>query len=653
MALALSASSCTAQTPTTSLPTSSTPATSSAAASSGLLLSADFNSSTWPLASVVGTSKGVTAQISRQNDGTIDSYKGQPSGSLSLLADFSKANNTAGASLSSGALEFKNKEANLAKITLGFDAWQDEVHPIRVVVQSLDAKGKVTGALVATVLLPVAGAWYRSTLDLDKTRPLSGKFDPTASKIALSFGLSDGDGAVSRAPQVLRLDNVSLSVPALYVSASGQDSNDGRTEKTAFATIQKAVDSAVPGDVISVLQGIYQGQGSAAHITKGGTAAAWITLRANPGAKPVLHSDGWDVIKFDKAPAYWEIRDLTVSGKRATLKLEDALADGVLKEKEGKPYYGDPLYNSNGISIFDRTQPQEARPHHIRIVDNDVFDNTGGGISAINCDYITIEGNRVRNNCHFMRYGGSGISVFHSWNFDDNSNYRMFVVGNVSNGNRTFVPWAQIGKISDGNGIIIDDNIQSQVADPKIPYVGRTLVQNNLCFGNGGSGIHAYASRFVDIVNNTTYYNAQSPELSWRQIFAGGLCEDVRIFNNILYAPKGKPLNFSTNANSRGIVYADNLFFGDGDNGVQGGGGLGGDTGVTGADITGNMQADPKFVRPSLDPTLADFRLAPGSPGIDMGKGAHPGVPFNDLLGHKRPQGNAPDVGAYEMPATG
>ena len=665
-ALAIFASSCAAQNPPTSAliaapaiapPAIAPPAVAPLAAtppskaSRGLLLSTDFNVPAWPAAAVADASNGAKASVEREQMGTIDTYKGQPTGALGLSADFSGAKKSARVSLSSGVLPMKNSETNLGKITLGFDVWMSNLHRVRVIVQSFDSKNKLTGSRVATVLPPVAGAWYRSSLDWDKTSPLKGKFDPTAPKIALTFQLSDEDGAVARSKQVLRVDNVSIGVPALYVSASGNDQSDGKTEKTAFATIQKAIDVAVPGDVISLLSGTYNGKGSAANISKVGAPAAWITLRANPGAKAELRCDGWNVVNFSKNAAYWEVRGLTVRGKRPDLQLEDATKDGLMKQKDGKPYYGDPLYNSNGISIDTRKESEDARAHHIRIIDNDVFDNVGGGISAINCDYITIENNRVRDNCHFMRYGGSGISIFRSWNFDGNKGHKIFVIGNAANGNRTFVPWEAVGKISDGNGIIIDDNINHQGGASQIPYEGRTLVQNNLSFGNGGSGVHAYASRFVDIVNNTAYYNAQSPELKWKQIFAGGECDDIRIFNNIVYAQKGKPIDFSTAWKSTNIVYANNLYFGDGDNDVKSSGGLGADNGSATGTVGSNVAANPKFVNASLNAATADFRLAPGSAAIDMGKTPYPGVPLDDILGRNRPQGRAPDVGAYEMPA--
>jgi parallel beta helix pectate lyase-like protein/chondroitinase B-like protein len=52
--------------------------------------------------------------------------------------------------------------------------------------------------------------------------------------------------------------------------------------------------------------------------------------------------------------------------------------------------------------------------------------------------------------------------------------------------------------------------------------------------------------------------------------------------------------------------------------------------------------AEPQFV----DPDKGDFRLKPGSPGVDAG--INVGI-TTDLVGTRRPQGKAPDVGAYEL----
>lgn len=47
-----------------------------------------------------------------------------------------------------------------------------------------------------------------------------------------------------------------------------------------------------------------------------------------------------------------------------------------------------------------------------------------------------------------------------------------------------------------------------------------------------------------------------------------------------------------------------------------------------------------------VDPTNFDLHLLETSPGVDNGTSA--GAPSEDYDGNPRPQGNAPDIGAYE-----
>jgi len=49
---------------------------------------------------------------------------------------------------------------------------------------------------------------------------------------------------------------------------------------------------------------------------------------------------------------------------------------------------------------------------------------------------------------------------------------------------------------------------------------GRTLIQNNLVFNNGGGGVQMWGSHRLDVINNTLYFNgattaAQVGPVTW------------------------------------------------------------------------------------------------------------------------------------------
>jgi hypothetical protein len=592
------------------------------------------------------TPDGPTALHTLDQTGTIDSRNGPRSRALTLKVDFgAKPDPTARAGVRTPAYPVSYDSDDLAPLSLGFDLWVEPLRPVRVYVQSLDSAGQPTGARVATVKPPVAGAFYRHVIDLEQTETHSGRFDPRAPAVRFGFELAEADrpAVTPPGPARLRVDNLAYTGPAYYVGPGGRDDADGRTPATALATPQRAIDLAQPGDVVLLLDGTYRNRdgGHTVHIAKAGRPDQWIVLRAAPGHRPVLTGDGWNVVALDHTAAYIEIRGLTVRGNRRHHSIEEAIADG----RAPRP---NPAFNTNGIGTDGRKGTEDRRAHHIRYIANTVYEMGGGGLSVIGADHVTIVGNLVYDNAHTMRYAGSGISLFRGWNFDTDTGYKNFILGNTAHGNRCYVPWTEAGRISDGNGIIVDDMINYQRGASRVPYTGRTLVQNNLAYHNGGSGIHVYAANHVDIVNNTAYHNAQSPELVWRQIFAGGRSRDVHIANNILYAQHGRPLNFTLGHQSSDISYTNNLVFGDGDNDRTGGGGLGAEPGRELAVVSCNVYGDPLFVRPSTDPAVADFRLAPGSPARGLGTTAHRGVPLHDLRGHPRPHASRVDAGAYE-----
>lgn len=435
----------------------------------------------------------------------------------------------------------------------------------------------------------------------------------------------------------------------LYVAVDGSDANDGRSPRSAFRTLAKAATAVQPGDTVLIGDGTYDTDSGEQHsslvnISISGRPDAWITWKPARGAKPVLRSSAWNCIRV--TASYQIIEDLTLVGYNDSIILLDALADAKIKEKDGKRYFGAPFYNTNGLFITGREQTRENKPHHIIVRRCSISKFAGGGLTAIEADYVTFEDNLIFENAWYMRYGGSGISLLNNWAHDDKPGYHVVIQRNKVWNNKTLVPWEVIGKLSDGNGIILD------VTDPTLggaannptgdvgasgnheaakptrpPYKGRTLIANNVSAFNGGSGIHAFKTRHVDIINNTTYWNGQV--VGYQEVFANR-AEDVNILNNVIVPrPRGRvTMNHSAN---RDVRWDYNLY-------------PEAQTILTGPnDIVG----DPQFVRVDRDLRLADFRLAKGSLAIDSATDEL--AQATDLDGKKRPQGRKRDRGAYEQ----
>lgn len=417
-----------------------------------------------------------------------------------------------------------------------------------------------------------------------------------------------------------------LSATDYYVSAdTGSDTNDGLSVETAFRTIQTAADLTNPGDVVFIMDGTYTNAfpwQDLLYISRSGEAGNPITYTNFPGHSPKLSFDGWHGIKVEGGVGYIDIIGLEVEGNNANIDLNDALNQPAgCNDPNSDP---DGFFNGNGIATDGRFQ---GKNHHITIRNCKVHDCAGVGISAIHTDYVTIEDCEIYNNAWYAIYGTSGISFYQQWNFDDNPGVRNIVRNNVVYNNRMFVPWIAFCEITDGNGIIIDDGRNTQSGSTNGLYTGRTLVENNVVYNNGGRGIHVFESEGVDIRNNTVFNNGESEEISDGEITAI-FVDDVHVTNNIMYARTGERVNRVIGTN---ITYDYNLVFNSGDYDELGTNSL--------------IDDDPLFT----DLDNFDFTLAPTSPAIDAGDSDPSSYSSTDILGTLRPVGSAPDIGAYEF----
>ncbi len=417
-----------------------------------------------------------------------------------------------------------------------------------------------------------------------------------------------------------------------YVSATGVNTNDGKSTTTPFLTIQKAADLTVAGDTVFVMNGTYAStSGTVLNITRSGTATGYITYKAMPGHSPKITASGnaWNAVSINGS--YVVVEGIELEGNNANLTYEGALA-AYQAQVAGGPARA--TYNTNAISIGG-PGAESKRPHHVTIRNCRVHDFPGGGISSIQADYTTIENNLVYNNAWYMVYAGSGISILTPFNSDKLTVYKNVVRNNRCFTNKTTIPWISLKRLSDGNGIILDvnqhayDNQSGTSSTPDEAYTGRTLVENNLCVNNGGSGIHAFKADHVDIINNTAYQNA-TVMTDYANIYAND-CADVNIINNIMYAADGKKCNSNTKLVN--VLYDYNIYF----------------NGTVAVKGPNDLVADPKFVNPSTDIATANFTLRPTSPAIDQGSTTPGQFSLTDLVGHSRTLGTRPDRGAYEF----
>jgi hypothetical protein len=413
-----------------------------------------------------------------------------------------------------------------------------------------------------------------------------------------------------------------------YVSPGGSDGNPGTSPAKPFRTLQKAADSTAPGDTVSIMNGTYTeraGGSDVLVISRSGRAGAPITFRAHPGHRPVINPvTAWNGIRVNGA-SYIVIRGLEIKGNSADISLAEAERGATTRKG---------TYNTNCLWA-DRNKSSGATPHHIEIVGNTVHHCPGLGIGAGDADHVTIDRNHVHSNAWYSVFATSGISILAARDVDrgDSRKYKIRVTNNTVHDNESKVKWEKCDCYSDGNGIIIDtlkDKAKAGATGPD--YQGRVLVANNVSYDNGGSGIHSYKSRHVDILHNTAYRNGRSTRMdSYANIYAHD-SEDVRLLNNISYGRPGQ----ATNSKSRNVdvTYDYNVYYGGQAPEVKG---------------PHDIVADPRIVEPG-DGAKDAFRLRSGSPAIGSAKPL-PEV-TTDITGAPRVAG-APDRGAYAFTTSG
>ena len=369
----------------------------------------------------------------------------------------------------------------------------------------------------------------------------------------------------------------------LYVAKNGNNGRSraqARNRSTPWRTIQYAVNQARPGDSIVVRSGVY----------------------------------------------YERVRIFRRGQRGNEIELRTEVQEGA-RVIGGISAVGQAFISINGfdISNFSRTGETKGisfvRCHHVTVRNCRVRDCWGGGIGFDQSDWILCQWNIVHGNAFFNPAQHSGISVFQpQYRSSDSRRFGIVIQNNTSFNNRNLVNNADFGRPTDGNGIVVDDFFNGQQGGNGVAYDRQTLIENNLCFDNGGQGIHCFRSQNIRIRNNTCSNNLSSFDFGGEVSVSES--RRVYVYNNIFVSSPGKFAAFQFD--STNISFFFNLFDGP----------------TRSVEFNGsNISGDPGFVP-------GTFELAPFSRAVDAGLDAGQRF-FLDVYGRNRVVGRT-DMGAAE-----
>jgi hypothetical protein len=472
----------------------------------------------------------------------------------------------------------------------------------------------------------------------------------------------------------------------LYVATTGNDNNPG-TRTAPWKTIQKAANTAGPGQTVCVRGGIYR---EVVDINvSGSVAGGFITFMSYPGERAIL--DGTDL----KVPSGWgpmikiqnknyiiiqgfEIRNYRSSAKNHSpigifvTGYDDhiELRNNILHKIETN-YTGQDGGDAHGIAVYGTAAPDAIT--NVVINGNQLYNLKLGSSESLvvngNVDGFQITNNVVHdnNNIGIDVIGFEGKSPNPAYDQARNGLVRGNLVYNINSfGNPAY------GEERSADGIYIDGgrdtliernivhhtNLGVELASEHAGHsTSNITVRNNFIFSNtqvgiafGGYDEERGSTENCVIVNNTLFKNFTKGDWGAELYIQYDTRNNV-VKNNIIFAKSSKRYIESWSTVMTGNVVDYNLYFAAGS----------GTTGTwiwqnmtyttfaayqvaTGNDAQGLAGVNPRLVSTSKP----DLHLKTTSPAIDRGQTlAEAGTV--DIDGQPRVQGLAIDLGADEV----
>jgi MYXO-CTERM domain-containing protein len=310
-----------------------------------------------------------------------------------------------------------------------------------------------------------------------------------------------------------------LNAATLYVSPTGTASAPACTTRANPCSLASAASSAMAGDVVVLMDGIYQ---EALHVANSGTADAWITFQADECATPIIEGAG-------VGPAVDNQDNGVHSGTGEYLRFKGLVSRG---------------WNIGfGNAWAGGTEMDVESNGHWEIENCISYSNGRTGFTFFSAQNFTLKHSISAHN---------GSSTVHSWS----SGVTLFEAEgtNLVEGNISFEN-TDAERRTDGSGFIVDEESN-----------GVTFV-NNLAFGNAGSCLRLTRSSGTKFINNTCYQNSQfgsqatGPTNPGEIYFTNGgvTQEGVNFMNNVIVGTGQAPAGSTPIQNQPPTGWTDNV----------------------------------------------------------------------------------------------
>lgn len=374
-----------------------------------------------------------------------------------------------------------------------------------------------------------------------------------------------------------------------YVSNNGSNSANGLSNLTAFKTVTYASTIASHGDTILVMPGVYTNSTygtwdiwkteQAVRINnKTSTLGNYLVIKPQVAGTVKFKSDGNFIFQIRNS-SYIRIEGFEIEGERDNISLNTALqyqftykdSNGTIQERvpAGTPAskvasMTFPILSGTiRPSLFNSDALIVQNSDHVDLINNTIHKSTSAGIRIAGSDYINIINNIIRD-CNQRTSVGTPALVLSLINsIDLNDNVKIFISRNRVYDNYNLVYSWNASKdfitplIDEGKGISLEHCITRTSPEPSWDH-GRVLIENNICFGNGLSGINTNEAERVDIINNTCFQNIASGRGVNTGISVNDAI-DVNVFNNISYSINSFGGEALSIRNSSEVKFSNNL----------------------------------------------------------------------------------------------